>query len=96
MNGKVVLIALVACAILVAGTEACGGEGRSESGRCGGSEGTQRASSTRGAAGKRDCCPLRWNFWPLRWLVAPQETSVARLQDSLLQTLLFMQELSLS
>ncbi|KAL1444638.1 hypothetical protein MTO96_029740 [Rhipicephalus appendiculatus] len=39
MNTKAVLIALVACAILVAGTEACGGEGRSESGRCGGSEG---------------------------------------------------------
>ncbi|KAL1444640.1 hypothetical protein MTO96_029742 [Rhipicephalus appendiculatus] len=39
MNAKSILIALVVCAILVAGTEACGGEGRSESGRCGGSEG---------------------------------------------------------
>ncbi|XP_075746463.1 uncharacterized protein LOC119185430 isoform X4 [Rhipicephalus microplus] len=39
MNVKALLIALVACALLLAGTEACGGEGRSESGRCGGSEG---------------------------------------------------------
>ncbi|KAL3198281.1 hypothetical protein MRX96_014458 [Rhipicephalus microplus] len=39
MNAKAMLIALVACALLVAGTEACGSEGRSESGRCGGSEG---------------------------------------------------------
>ncbi|KAL1444639.1 hypothetical protein MTO96_029741 [Rhipicephalus appendiculatus] len=39
MNAKAFLIALAVCAILVAGTTACGGEGRSESGRCGGSEG---------------------------------------------------------
>ncbi|KAL1444636.1 hypothetical protein MTO96_029738 [Rhipicephalus appendiculatus] len=45
MNAKIVLIALVACAILVSGTEACGGEGRSESGRCGGIEGRSEQAS---------------------------------------------------
>ncbi|KAL1466181.1 hypothetical protein MTO96_042901 [Rhipicephalus appendiculatus] len=39
MNAKEIFALLAVCALLVAGTSACGGEGRSESGRCGGSEG---------------------------------------------------------
>nr|XP_054923443.1 uncharacterized protein LOC129383157 [Dermacentor andersoni] len=39
MNAKAILAVLAVYALLVAGTSACGGEGRSESGRCGGGEG---------------------------------------------------------
>ncbi|KAL3211922.1 hypothetical protein MRX96_051915 [Rhipicephalus microplus] len=39
MNARTILIAFMVCAISGAGAAACGGEGRSESGRCGGSEG---------------------------------------------------------
>ncbi|XP_075746464.1 uncharacterized protein LOC119185430 isoform X5 [Rhipicephalus microplus] len=39
MNAKSFLIAFMVCPILVAGAAACGGEGHSESGRCGGSDG---------------------------------------------------------
>ncbi|KAL3243873.1 hypothetical protein MRX96_047345 [Rhipicephalus microplus] len=53
MKAKVLLVALVACAILVTRTNACGGEGRSESGRCGGSEGRSEGRSENGQAEAR-------------------------------------------